>query len=224
MSGQCTTTLKRLLLQCGYEYRHHTQYRTILDRVRQAIKKLQYMGCIENVYDASTGECQDIETLPPSLAFEMEVNPLIISDTSHGYLIVYLDDYLKIYNSVQPSTSIKIYKILKLYCYLGIRIFQYPDRTVEEAVAKPEYHRTTLVDLYEALGKGFHQSATTEMIMQLHCNNLIHYEAARPIKAPTGEVRQVGLVFVRHSNYWDIELRAAVEAARNHRRQYYVAS
>lgn len=230
-SRRVFASLESIVWQCGYCYGYTDYAKQSLNNLRQSLETLREMGYIDGYYYPNKkGKIKNLDTVKDKQSFIIMLNADEVGYGELGsqYLCVPIEHYLKIIDYCHAYHPAQLKKYLKLYCYISFMLGPYPDaesRTIENIKKHPNYFRTTLKALEDntecAMGVKTVMTVLSvfEELEIFHSNHKINMIDMNK----DGSFINIGKVFVRHSENWQLELECAVKHYQRQLKTYQVA-
>lgn len=227
IDNNCMATLKILLEECGYNY-DNTRRKIYISKIIDALIILQDQHYIDDFNMLNGDHISDIKQLNNKDVFNIVTNPAIIDYTGGSFYRIPVDIYQKI-RQAMLRREINIWKALNIYIYISSSMFHYKqrDKCCNDEEFKnfiehnPEYAKKTVEKICDDLGEGFSESTIKKIIKNFNDNEII---MNRPIyisdSSATQKPKRIGTIFVQYSEYWEIELVAAINSVHQYYKQY----
>lgn len=232
IDDQCMVSLKVLLEECGYNYTN-TRRKQFINRIIEALKILKQQHYVANFFSINHEEIHCLDILGPRELFYVEMNSTVANFTGgNGYTKLTLDVYNKIRYIARNTNNVSYWRMLYLYLYLINHMYHYSDRFKQlnskncEVFIQthPEYCRYTIDNLYEEINNIISISTIKKIIKIFNNLQILMSESIKITVRDLGDnssVCSIGTIFVQYSDYWQIELNAAITDAKKHYKKIY---
>ena len=229
---QCMASLKILLEECGYSY-SNTRRSQFISRIIEALRILKRQHYISNFFNMNYEEIQDIGGLNLKELFYVEINSTVANFTGgNGYTKLTLDVYEKMRYVTRNKNGVSYWRMLYLYLYLINHMYHYSDRFKQlnskncevYIQTHPEYCRYAVDNLCEEINNTISISTIKKIIKIFNDLQILMSESVKITVHDLGDnstVRSIGTVFVQYSDYWQIEMNAAIADAKKHYKKIY---
>lgn len=216
----CMVSLKGLLEECGYTY-ENTRRQQFVNKIIAALHVLQQQHYIFRFIDADERDITDVSNLGMKDIFFIETNPTVMNFTgNNGFIKLAVDVYKKI-KHVAKKTNTSYWRSLYLYLHLFSRMYHYGDRKkyigstgLKDFIkTNPEYYRTSIDRICSDIKNIISINTIKKIIKIFNENNILMSRSIKhtyPNVNGNPTVRNLGTIFVQYSDYWQIEMDAAI--------------
>ena len=221
--GNCRTTIADIMRNCGRAITTSKSTYDYAESVKDAFEYLQSIEFITAVEKCGIShENQDRDKIKLNDLIKISINKNF-PDLDMRCTILYVSDYPKLlqlaYDKNSGIANNSFWRCLVVYFNIIVRIwrefakrknaYDNGDSMLEIVQKYPEYYCASISKLNEHIN--FSEKTTRSIIKQLQDASVIH--CVSPRASLGDDMRCIGSVYIRDTEYWKIELEAAKKAA-----------